>query len=578
MIYHNRIIDAVKSYILEKEEENSLPKEIIFEEILESIDDIRLKINKKNSTFDSNLPIDFISYYSYDGKNEEDKPCKYNNYTIFIIISTDTFPENIQEKVLFYKTYLSSIISTIDLKFTIVVNEIIIKDTSLKEWVVENGIGLWFFNKNLKITEKIAPLTLRELMEFDFTKEKPNNKFQFFDKYIHNTVDSIVGIKPENIGKSYIDKKAIDEVFKIKNIVYKDDLLKLLNLHLTEKGNELEFAETVFVNLWKNYLDYEYKEILKKFESSLQYIFSGYRDHYLHQLQVFLIGLPIIDKYYSKFKRVYDNPELCWLVASSFHDIAYPVQQYDKFGEKFFKTVFNIDRNPGYCEFRLHFVDDDFLICMGHIINNLCEKLLHRKLEANWLDTEKHLIQLFYKLITIDKNHGVMSSVSLLMLLQKDIKTNDALKKLFKNIIIPSSLSISVHDYGVWSEVFAEQNDKSSELKFKESVNFDDDPISFLLIYCDTIQEWARPSKSKEIEVEKKIFYLKEFLIEKNKVEVTLWTPTYTKSQSFFKRKQNELSSVQELLKQPDGIEFSVKLQDSTNKGEDFVMRGKSVQ
>jgi hypothetical protein len=577
MIYHNSIINAIKSYLLNLESKNDSPKDIKFEEILESVDSIRSKIGPKTNTFNSNLPIDLISYYSYEGKDEADETCIYSSYTIFIIISTDILPEHIQDKILFYKTYLSSIISTIDLKFTVVVNGNIKKDKSLKDWIIENGIGLWYYKKNLSITELKKPLSLRELIEYEFNKERPVNSFQFFDKYIHNTVDSIAGIRPENIGKSYIDRKAIDEVFKIKNLKYKDDLLNLLNLHLTEKGNELEFAEKVFINLWKNHIGYEYKEILKKFESSLQYIFNGYRDHYLHQLQVFLIGLPIIDKYYSKFRKIYENPELVWLVSSSFHDIAYPVQQYDKFGEKFFKTVFNIDRNPGYCEFRLHFVDDDFLICMGHIINNLCERLLHRKLKANWLETEKDLIQLFYRLITVDKNHGVMSSVSLLMLLQKDIKENEPLKKIYEKVIIPASLSIAVHDYGVWSEVFTEKIEKSPEIKFRESVSFEDDPISFLLIYCDSIQEWARPSKSKEVETEKKIFYLKDYLIEKNKVEITLWTPTYSKSQAFFKKKQKELSQVQELLKQPNEIEFSIKLKDSQNLGEDFIMGGKSI-
>jgi len=587
MIYHYNIIKAVKQYVIDCNASLKDPKDLSFSDFLEGIDDIQLKIKKnlksESGAFNPNLPIDLISYFPYKDKDDETEEIKtYYDYVLYIVISIDFPFSSIRDKILFYKTYLSRIISTIDLKFIIVLSDRIdnnkeiidpIDNFTINEWLDNYGIGLFTFDKNLTIYNKKSPLSLRKLMETDFSKESPENSFKFFDKYIQNTIDSIVGIKPENIGKSYIDRKVIDEVFKINRITYKDDLFKLLNLHLTEKGNELEFAEKVFNSLWSKYLGWEYKEILKKFDPSLQNIFYGYRDHYLHQLQVFLVGLPIVDRFYTDIEKTYSNPDLCWLIASSFHDIAYPVQLYDQLGEQFFKSVFSIKKNPALCEFRSNFVDEGFLVCIGHIINGLCEKLLDRPLKANWLETEKDLIKLFYELITKDKNHGVMSSISLLKLLEKESK-NAKQKARFKKIVIPASLSIALHDYYVWSEIFSTKANKKSDVIIHTSISFENDPITFLLIYCDNIQEWARPSKSKEFENEKKVFYLKEFKNEDDEVKVTLWTPLYTKSQPFFKKKQKELQLLQDLLKQPPNTKFSIRLDDSKENGESFNMAG----
>ncbi len=561
MIYHYDIINAIKDYINKKETSDG--SRTLFEDSLANISDLHEKLlSHPYLIYDPNLPIDLISYKPYTDTSDEDTTKQYYQYTLFIVISLESIPQELYNKVLFYKTYLSQIISSKDLKFVLVIEH----NTKISESDNNDGIGVWTYDRGLTITESVRPWSLREIIDRDYVTNKPEDISRFCDKYIHDTVNAIVGIDPKEIGKSYLDKKILGEIFKIQHIPYKDKLLELLNKHLTEKGSEQIFANELFEDLWNNNLTINYKQTLDKFEAGLQYIFSGYRDHYIHQLQVFLLGLPIIDKLYDKFSERYENPALSWLVASSFHDVAYPVQQYDKFGDRFFSQVFRIQRNPAYCEFRQRFIDDNFLSCMGYIVCNVCSKLFHRELQSNWLDSENTLIKRFYNLITTDKNHGVMSSVSLLMLSQDD--SSEERKAIYDKIIIPASLSIAIHDSHVWPGIF------SNNEKVIKNIAFSDDPLSFLLIFCDTIQEWARPSGSDPDSEQKKEFYLKEFIVENNKIDVTLWTPRTKKSEDFFGNKQREIRTVQRLLKQPEDVKFSIALKDCNDRGEDFEMSG----
>ena len=81
-------------------------------------------------------------------------------------------------------------------------------------------------------------------------------------------------------------------------------------------------------------------EIYKEFEKVL-FKDPRYRDHFIHQFQVFLSGLPIFEKYYDSihdtYKEVLGNKikiDFSWLLAATFHDIGYLVQQFDKWLKK----------------------------------------------------------------------------------------------------------------------------------------------------------------------------------------------------------------------------------------------------
>jgi len=156
--------------------------------------------------------------------------------------------------------------------------------------------------------------------------------------------------------------------------------------------------------------------------------------------------------------------------------------------------------------------------------------------------------------------------------------------KLLDGIFIPSALAIALHDVEVWREL-----KKMHGLHFLE---FEDDPLTFLLIFCDNIQEWGRPSKSKsDHKGEKRIplhsqtddegkkwkkFYLKEieFDSQKSIFDIIIWTPDHTKTEGFFINKREELKEIQTFLKQPSNIKFTIHLKDKDGEGEDFSMEG----
>ena len=96
------------------------------------------------------------------------------------------------------------------------------------------------------------------------------------------------------------------------------------------------------------------------------------------------------------------------------------------------------------------------------------------------------------------------------------------------------------------------------------------------MIFCDCVQEWGRPSKSQEQDEnqKEKKFYLKDFEIDKNTINVTIWTPYHSKTEDFFLRKQEELQKIQKFLNQGNSYKFKIRIEDKKMQGEEYEMEG----
>lgn len=553
---------------------------------------------------DSNLPVDLIA---------SKKEASTENYTVFLIISTEFSKDysriDLEKRIKYYRYYLSRIAPLKDLKIVLVSPESISVSSKLLK---ENGIGHWIYREDGSIIEKNEAFTIIEQMNNEYkengSKIKKGEYPSFFSQFVYDSVNAIAGLNPDQFGKSSIDRKLLDQIFDLNKISFRQVLFTYINEHLTEKGDEYVFTSEVFSSLWKNELGPSYSDFLEVFEPSLQYISASnlkrggriYRDHYIHQFQVFLLGLPIIDKKYAFFKRHYENPELVWLVAASFHDNAYPVQLYDKWSGEFFKRVFKIKNEIGTIELKSKFIDEDFLSCLGYLVCSFCKTHPPQKtLENNWLATENDLIQFIYRMITEEKNHGVLSCVSLLKMLTSPIQENDAVRgsdpakkepsnrekinatlhdfdSALDGIFVPGALAIALHDEKVWNAEIIKGKKSGDKVKFLTKICFDDDPISFLLIFCDCVQEWGRPSKSQDLDEnqKEKKFYLKAIDITDDFVQVTLWAPYHSKTEDFFLKKQEELKKIQSFLKQGDSYKFKIKIMDKKGAAEDYEMEG----
>jgi hypothetical protein len=445
--------------------------------------------------------------------------------------------------------------------------------SNLRKIAEENKFGLWTADvAKEEPTPILEPKTFRDRMVEEFRepidaevkalfpkgiRNKAKDLAMFFDTYVRDAVEAIVGITPEEAGKRYIDRKVLDLAFELEKVSYRQKVQELITEHLSKKTNDYDFVTVAFDSLWKEcQLKIPYSDFLKTFEPALYHLSAGggktYRDHYLHQFQVFLLGLHIIDKFHDKLN--FDKmKEKQWLVASSFHDVAYPVQLYDGWSKEFFEKVFSIS-DVGMADLKSHFIDRTLLSSMGYMIDSLCKTHLNRTLTGNWLDNEKKLVQFFYKKITMVKHHCVLSAISLL----KKASALGLDSSLLKEVFVPAALAILLHDKEVWKEL-KEQHDLAH-------IEFDMDPIAFLLLFCDCVQEWGRPKEADRDGEEGQRFLLDKIEKSDKKYSLTIWTPFLKSTDRMFRAKENEGQELEDILSGPQGVKFEVKLADSSRE------------
>jgi len=608
-----------------------------------------IKAKKKQEFFSySQLPIDLLLVTKRQELIDEKSVIRvirkrkklFNYYTLhFVISSRKCFQKYkawkyLKRRLLFYQFYLSRITEPKRVEIVVVIPPFDIPKNKLK-FFRENGFGLLIVDKVAKREENVyPPKSLRERMTGEFQTSTENkedlgetiqkiykrNKIEtfdafkeafkekdvvegfaiFFDQYILDAVDAVAGVTPEEFGERYIDRRLLTLMDKLTKVSYRERLKELVNEQLDENDNDYVFVSEVFQKLWKEFVGIPYSKFLKIFEPALLHVFPAagekqepiYRDHYIHQFQVFLLGLYIIDVLYEDFTDCNcQKPEICWLIVASFHDMAYPVQLYDDWCTKFFHDVFRVDVALANLDLKTTFVDGSFLSCMGHIIYSLCCRH-EKKPDSNWLIDKKELVQFFYKEITEEKKHCILSSLALLKMVQmfssgekrQLIKImsggNGTLDNIVQEVFVPSALAIALHDEKLWKKL-RKGKSKDYSLKILDGMEFIKNPLTFLLIFCDTIQEWGRPfmsQKGKKDEKQKESrFHMR--VIEANPEEgihITIFTPKFKKKERFFRDKLKELNSIKTFLRQPSGRKFTIRLEDKNNKGEDFEMRGSS--
>lgn len=266
-------------------------------------------------------------------------------------------------------------------------------------------------------------------------------------------------------------------------------------------------------NLIKEFYSYEY----------MLFELPRYRDHFIHQYQVFLLGSVIIDEIYkiSKQKNIknfadyyfnslyVDNSDnktadTAWLLTSSFHDVAYPIERSDqlfnKFFEKFigpeYKFIENVGLEKIVCsEKYIDLIDQLCDLYTSFKIRN-AKKWEYKSLNEKEIIIDQKFKNNFIKRLT-NKDHGVLGA--LILLSNSDRNSRD-----FSEIIYPSALAISLHNMLIFDLEDKEnicsvkENDKK-ELFCKgncQLINFEENPLAYLLIYCDLIQEWGREKEN----------------------------------------------------------------------------------
>ena len=400
-----------------------------------------------------------------------------------------------------------------------------------KEVCQARGIGLLETSKT-KIEEIYKPSSLFDDICNQLNKNKKTRKNietiigEHLENYLHQLVyypephykrRAIVRRKEEDIRISLMLLKKLQEP---KYLKYSEELKELTsNYLLKEIDDDFTIASKYVKKLWNKYMGLEYPNpsIQIKFEEIFLKEF-GYREHFVHQFQVFLLGSYIIDKLYDSRKKTiesfsesYGVPiEIAWLAASTYHDFNYSTQKYQSWLVEYLQEVLrfdNLDVKKELSKLNLDMavVRENFLLTSEKLINIICEKYIEMH------ETVKKKINIFlYEKIVSKRNHGLLSSLTLM----KIYNNNKKREKITKVGIEQAALAIALHDEQMWEffcgckgylleEKKCEKNcykknkcdpwDKDlKNCEILDTINFDNDPLIYLLILCDSAQDEGR--------------------------------------------------------------------------------------
>jgi hypothetical protein len=338
----------------------------------------------------------------------------------------------------------------------------------------------------------LSIININRIKRINIINEGRKNEFkQIFSDVLINMCYQLSNVDFSEDIKSFFEN--LDSDSKIEN--------KILELEesILHKYKPLPSITKSISKIQKNFKIYE----------DLLFELPNYRDHFIHQFQVFLLGTIIIDKinnlasdyrlknfseYYNSSLNIpsdtrlpdgYDLANIAWFITSAYHDIAYPVERSEEIFNKLFTNMMGIDDKNILTKINLE------KLCYeggyGRQINQLCD--LYTSIKTKSADQWKYnteqvtdiLIDEFfrkyvYELILERRDHGVLGSLIL-------IHNSDPGDDGYSTVIYPSALAIALH------------NDLFKKIKHKNTnstIKFESNPLAFLLRYCDLIQDWGR--------------------------------------------------------------------------------------
>lgn len=328
----------------------------------------------------------------------------------------------------------------------------------------------------------------------------------------------------------------INKLCELEHIKQKETLREFATEYRGDTREDYDIALAVIKKLWNDCIGTDYPEIQREFEPILL-LNSRYRDHFLHQFQVYLLGAILIDALYSDdaFRKLKErlgiNVEDAWLAAATFHDFNYNIQAYEEWTMEFLRKTLNLSQtnpNPSFLNLEGSFVRDSFL----NATYRLCEML----------GCDPHdpvVVRFFYEKTVDERNHAFLSAFTLMKFL------SSSSCKLDKKSVDQAALAILLHDEDNWKFFCGGRSDcewknSFSNKKLLEQLSFSESPLLFLLIYCDTAQEWGRVGRD-YLESEPR---LETFSISEAESIVHI----SVKNDTFYDKKRGEIERVKKFL------------------------------
>jgi hypothetical protein len=203
-----------------------------------------------------------------------------------------------------------------------------------------------------------------------------------------------------------------------------------------------------------------------------------YREHFIHQFQVFLLGYYLINKkerlqkflinhlreINTRYATAKDDEILedilrIWFLASIFHDFAYSVGKMEGWLKKYFERV------------QIHPYPKILISWSDMLAEYEIEKTRLIQLVSRFTNKkEEEIAELIKNAFIKELDHGVIGSLMLMNILRNEID---------EIILKEACCAIALHTDNVYSKL--------------GNLTLTQFPFAFLLIFCDTAQQWGRP-------------------------------------------------------------------------------------
>jgi hypothetical protein len=272
----------------------------------------------------------------------------------------------------------------------------------------------------------------------------------------------------------------------------------------------------------------EYVAELARVEPQARQLQPWARDHVVHALLCFMLGIYLNEEFLDKKSKV--NP-FQWKIAGLFHDVGYPLQiATDALITPYVNTINSIKRSIGSNQPDLAFgINLIGLTILNNEINAL--DLIQERVKRWDLDIDAK--KSFEAMSTSGQiNHGIVSSLAVLYVVDilyqaynpervySDIltpgKSVNFNQKYFERDIVSACSAIFVHALPI-SHFAKNKIDRSKA------------PLAFLLKLADALQEWERPSLENQnayapacftISNKKKLLTLKADILDRRKKDI----------------------------------------------------------
>ncbi len=218
-----------------------------------------------------------------------------------------------------------------------------------------------------------------------------------------------------------------------------------------------------------------YLERLKATEVAALIFEEDNRDHLVHSLYVYLLGHYLISISDTIKENCWDDNEYFlfeWGMTASLHDIAYPLELHSKQISSFLEKEFPDEKDRSVLGLK---INDKELVGLGEGDFDLWDVLRNYLIKE--CEIEEFDIQKYFEGECSEKgiiNHGIFGG---LFVLRKFYNMGE-----FDSSIEDIAGAITLHN--LEKDIF---------------LDLEDNPLAFLLVLADELQDWDRPSTEKYV-------------------------------------------------------------------------------